>query len=521
MAFKEEDIALDELSPGVGLPARIRTVVSLDPSADALEFEGVWWPWAMLRDSIDDLDDYLHGAGIGPATPVGVVLHNRPETVRVVTALLATNRCVVVLSPAAPRPFLAEEITRLRLPAVAMTAADWQDRTLPDAVTSGGGAAILLGRAGSPAIADVAEPPAGWAISPTRVPGVAIQMPTSGTTGTPKRVDLLYRSLEREIDSTASYSRRDDLSQVRLRPGTNILWAPLMHIGGMRSLISSLVAGRKIALLERFRVDEWQQLVRRHRPLVVSLAPSAMRMVLDAAVPSATFEGVRAVVSGTAPVPPDMADEFYERYGVPVLVVYGATEFAGGVAGWTLEDWRSFWGTKRGSVGRANAGITVRVVDPVSGLPMGAGEEGVLEVKGPQLGSSDWVRTTDLGRMDEDGFIWVAGRADDVIIRGGFKVPAARVRELLLSHPSVGDASVIGLPDPRLGQVPVAAAELRPGAEPVGPEELRNFLKERLPAYQVPAEVRILETLPRTPSLKVSQPELRTMFGTLVTGGGA
>jgi long-chain acyl-CoA synthetase len=299
---------------------------------------------------------------------------------------------------------------------------------------------------------------------------------------------------------------------VRLRSGTAILWAPLLHIGGMRGLVSALVAGRRVALMERFQVEAWRDLVLEHRPRVVSLAPTALRMVLDAGLPEATFEGIRAVIAGTAPVPPELADEFYGRYGVPVLVVYGATEFAGGVAGWTLRDWRQFGPSKRGSVGRANAGVSVRIVDPDSGSPLDPGGSGILEVRGAQLGTADWVRTSDMARMDEDGFIWILGRADDVIIRGGFKVSTTSVRDALASHPAVADASVIGIPDARLGQVPVAAVELKPTAAGVSGADLGRFLRERLSPYQVPVEIRVVDALPRTPSLKVSQPEVRKLF---------
>lgn len=502
MAFKDQDIPAGEC-----LASRLRAVLELDPGAPALEFERTWYPWSMLGESVNELDSLMSGSGIPAGCPVGVVMRNRPEVVRAVAAVLSTNRCLVTLNPATPAQFLAQEIRELRLPMVAIGADDWSLRA--DVVESGG-AAVRLGGPGSPAVAELAGAPA---TAPHTLPGVAVQMLTSGTTGVPKRINLTYASLEHEIDSTASYSSSEKLADVRLRSGVTILWAPLVHIGGMRSLISSLVAGRKIALLERFSVDGWQDLVVRHRPRVVSLAPTAMRMVLDASVPQSTFDGVRAVVSGTAPVPPELAEEFHERYGVPVLVVYGATEFAGGVAGWTLPDWQRFGPAKRGSVGRANAGVELRVVDPANGVALPPGEEGVLEVSGPQLGREGWVRTTDLGRMDEDGFIWVVGRADDVIIRGGFKVSGSKVREALLTHPLVTDAAVVGIPDERLGSVPVAAVELKPGSEGETDEEgLRQYLKQHLNPYQVPVAVRIVDALPRTVSMKVNQPEVKRLF---------
>jgi acyl-coenzyme A synthetase/AMP-(fatty) acid ligase len=153
-------------------------------------------------------------------------------------------------------------------------------------------------------------------------------------------------------------------------------------------------------------------------------------------------------------------------------------------------------------------------VDPQDGRVLSPGERGLLEVRSSQLGrGSDWVRTTDLAEIDADGFLWIRGRADDAILRGGFKISPAEVARALELHPAVREAAVVGLPDERLGQVPVAAVELEPEAAPVSGEALREFARAHLTPYQVPVEIRIVEALPRTPSLKVSQPGVRALFG--------
>ena len=120
------------------------------------------------------------------------------------------------------------------------------------------------------------------------------------------------------------------------------MWAPLAHISGLYFAIAAAIDGRGIALLERFEVGPWVELVRRHRPGYVRLPPTALRMVLDADVPDDAFISVRAVGSGTAALAPEHAEAFEDRYGIPVLTNYGATEFAGAIAGWTLND-KSQW----------------------------------------------------------------------------------------------------------------------------------------------------------------------------------
>jgi len=346
------------------------------------------------------------------------------------------------------------------------------------------------------------------------LPGIAIEMLTSGTTGPPKRVRLGYAALQRSLLGAAHYERaKHGREKATLRQGVVIISAPLVHVGGMWRAVQCVVDGRRMALLERFQVEPWRDLVKRHRPKTASLVPAALRMVLDADLPREDLSSLKAVFSATAPLAPETAVAFEEKYGVPVLVSYGATEFAGGVAGWTLEDHRKWAHSKRGSVGRAHPGCELRVVDPAGGRVLPPGQQGLLEAKSAQLGkNSGWTRTTDLAVIDADGFLWIKGRADNAIIRGGFKIIPGEVVEVLQRHPSVREASVVGLPDERLGQVPVAAVELADGAAAVTAEELRAFAREYLTSYQVPKEIRVVARLPRTPSLKVSEGEVRALF---------
>jgi len=231
--------------------------------------------------------------------------------------------------------------------------------------------------------------------------------------------------------------------------------------------------------------------------------------VLDADVTPADLASIKVVTSGSAKLDPDVQRAFERRYGIPVLPSYGATEFAGGVCGWTLDLHREWGESKHGSVGRPQPGREVRVVDAEIDQPQPPNAPGRIEVRAGSDGP--WHRTTDIGRIDEDGFVWIDGRSDDAIVRGGFKIMPADVVRALVSHPAVRDASVVGRPDPRLGHVPVAAVELHDGAA-ADPDSLREHAREQLTSYQVPVEIRIVDALPRTPSLKVSQPGVRALF---------
>ena len=329
--------------------------------------------------------------------------------------------------------------------------------------------------------------------------GVAVEMLTSGTTGPPKHVPLTYDTFLRVLLGAKYYERNQD-TEVKLRSGVVIVNAPLAHLSGLFRVLQCVFEGRSFCLLEKFEIDTWVDAVRRHRPKTVSLVPAALRMVLDAGIDPADLASVKSVISGTAPLSPDDADAFQARYGIPVLTSYAATEFGGGVAGWNLADHERWWKEKRGSVGRAHPGCELRVAD------------GVLEVKARQLGTDDWVRTTDLARIDDDGFVFILGRADQAIIRGGFKVLPDTVKEALEADPRVRGAAVVGKDDQRLGAVPVAAVELRAGVADVTADDLLADAAKTLARYELPVELRIVDELPRTPSGKVELAAVKAMF---------
>jgi long-chain acyl-CoA synthetase len=494
------------LVPDPLMSRRIRQVISLDPRATALSFDGITFPWSFHSDAVADLESLL--AAHPGARRIGIVLRNRPGPMAALIATIGTGREVVTLSPHLGDTGLATDIVDLAPDVIVADDEDWvRDAVLAAARTVG---AIAL-RTGSDRA--LAARPAGWSPDPAlKHPGdIAVLMMTSGTTGRPKRVELTYDRMTAAF--RAAGLALDETHEPRLRTGTDILWASLAHISGLYFAVAHVLEGRSVALLERFEVGAWAELVRRHRPGYVRLAPTALRMVLQAEVPAETFESVRAVGSGTAPLPPELAEAFEDRYGIPVLSTYGATEFAGAIAGWTLKDKKEWGRSKRGSAGRAHHGIDLRIVGPETGDALPPGEIGLLEARGGQLPARDhaWLRTTDLAAIDDDGFLFIHGRADDAINRGGFKIPPSVIEDALLAHPAVDEASAVGLPDPRLGEVPAVAVTL---VSPVTEDELMEYLAGRLTRYQRPVSIKVVGQLPRTPSLKISRPLVREQYFT-------
>ncbi len=494
---------MSDVAEPSGLAARLAEVLALDPGAPAIEFEGSWRSWG------DVADTAAHAAALveRPGAQVGLLLRNRPASVGLLLGVLCAGGCVVTINPGRGEARTRDDIAALDLAVVAGDPVDLA-RLVPEG-----------SRAVTAAVSELAKPfavttgPAKGGPPNDRRAGVAVRMLTSGTTGPPKRVDLGYETLERVLVGAKHYESNRD-SAVCLRRGVAIVNSPLVHLGGLFRVLQCVADGRSFSLLERFSVEDWVDAVRRHRPATASLVPAALRMVLEAELDPDDLSSLRSVVSGTAPLDPDDGDAFRAKYGVPVLVSYAATEFGGGVAGWNMEDHRKFWATKRGSVGRAHAGCELRVVEPSSGQVLGPDAEGLLEVRAGQLGRNEWVRTTDVARIDSDGFVYILGRADQAIIRGGFKVRPEDVRAALERHPAVRGAAVVARADHRLGAVPVAMVELRPGADGgVTAEEIHSYAAQVLARYELPTEIRVVDTLPRTDSGKVDLAEVASLLG--------
>lgn len=476
------------------LSRRIAEVLTLAPDARAIEYEGEWVTWGQ----VGALARQIESLGVA-GRQVGMLLRNRRAHVGGLLGVLSGGGTVVVINPSRGDDRIRADLDALGLPLLVGERDD-----LTRLVTDGGPTTVALDGLSAQVARDD---------SPDTAQGrgdVAVRMLTSGTTGPPKRVDLTYDMLAHSVIGSG-YDTASAPSA--LRRGVAIVNAPLVHIGGVFRVLQCVCEGRSFALLDRFELTRWADAVRRHRPAAVSLVPAALRTVLHSDLTREDLASIRAVTSGTAPLSAEDADAFTAKFGMPVLTSYAATEFGGGVAGWTLADHQRYWQDKRGSVGRASLGAGLRVVDD-AGNPLGPDEPGLLEVRPGQLGpDAEWMRTTDLARIDADGFLWILGRADQAIIRGGFKVIPDDVRTALESHPAVHGAAVVGRRDERLGETPVAMVELR---SPVDPDQLIDYLRSRLARYEIPTDIAVVHRLPRTPSGKPDLGAVRRLFADTV-----
>jgi acyl-CoA synthetase (AMP-forming)/AMP-acid ligase II len=441
---------------------------------------------AQARADADAVAARLRAAGIGPGRAVAVQLPKGPHAI---TAMFGVWRAGAVFVPVNPRSPAAERAEAL-------------DATRPAALLTGSGLEQL---------ADPVEFDA----------DVAFVTWTSGTTGRPKPIlhthagylELIDRVLGPLRGSAAAATEGDR------RPTPNLVPVSLALNAGIYNVLFGLRAGAEVVVMDGFEPRVFAELVARFSIRSTVLPPAAMAMLSDAE-DVANLAPLRYVRSITAPLSPLQARRFTEKFGVVVLNGYGQAEI-GEVIGWTAADAREY-PEKIGAVGRPHPGVSIRVApaaDDAGGEAVAAGAVGRLLVRPPstavgiagsRVDDAGYVDTGDLARVDEDGFVWIEGRASDVINRGGNKVFPEHVEEVLRLVPAVQEAAVVGVPDERLGEVPVAFV-VTAGA--VADEDLVAVCREHLAPYKVPVRFRRIDALPRSEVGKVLRRELAALDG--------
>jgi acyl-coenzyme A synthetase/AMP-(fatty) acid ligase len=482
----------DRLSP------TIRAALDGDPNEVAIEFHDQPVNWAYLKRIASGIEEILNDAGVDTCDGVALVSRNKPCFCAALLGLLARRQTLTMVHAFQSPSAIAGDLSRLDVAAIIADVQDWSEET----IASAGAATLGLALDSDPTSAEPVRIVAGNLSSVRVRPRNEVAQPfinmlTSGTTGAPNVMDMGAASLKERSAAKEG------------EPG--IVNFPLSNISGLYSYIPLAVARKTVALLEKFNVSEWVSFVKRHRPKITTLPPAGLRMLLDAKIPRADLESLQYIFSGSSPIDPLTQREFERHYGVTLVLSYGATEFVGAATTMTVELHMKYGDAKFGSVGKPQMGNDVKVVDSETGQPLPAGQVGVLWVKIGALGPH-YIKTTDLGLLDEDGFLFHKGRNDGAIMRGGFKILPLAIETALNAYPSVAASAVVGVPHQRLGQVPVAAVERRPGAPVPEAAALEKHLRASLPATNIPVEFRILDALPRTGSMKVDLRAVRDLF---------
>ena len=344
----------------------------------------------------------------------------------------------------------------------------------------------------------------------------AVLQPTGGTTGIPKCAALTHRNLVANAQQIAAWfpvARADGEVDAILCP------LPLFHIYGLTvDMNYAMLTGSTLILIPRFD-PEMVLKATKHRPRLFPGAPIMYQTLANHPdIGKYDLSSIEACISGAAPLAPEVQRDFEAVTGGRVVEGYGLTEAS------PVTHCNPVHGERRnGTIGLPFPSTEARVADPESGEPLPPGEVGELVVRGPQvmagywerpdetaacLSADGWLRTGDMAQMSDDGFFTIVDRAKDLVIVGGINVYPREVEEVLLTHPAVADAAVIGVPDERRGELPYAFVVLAPDASATE-EELLDHCRTNLARYKVPTKVEFRDELPKTMIGKVLRKDLR------------
>ena len=352
---------------------------------------------------------------------------------------------------------------------------------------------------------------------------VAVLLFTSGTTGEPKAAVLRHRHLFSYVTTTVDFMAAG-------RDEAQLISVPPYHIAGVSSVLSSLYAGRRIVYLDAFDPDRWVGLAEAEAVTQAMVVPTMLGRILDVVERTGTaLPALRHVSYGGGRMPVETVERAMQIWPqVDFVNAYGLTETSSTVAVLTPDDHRRAAASadeavrrRLTSVGRPLPEVEISVRDP-DGTAVPAGERGEVWVRGPQvageyLGRSlidgeGWFATRDAGWVDSGGYLFLDGRLDDVIVRGGENLSPGEIEEVLLAHPAVAEVAVVGVPDPEWGEAVAAAVVLRPGRS-AEVAELQEWVRSRLRSTRVPEVIRFRSELPYSDTGKLLRRAVRGDLG--------
>jgi acyl-CoA synthetase (AMP-forming)/AMP-acid ligase II len=348
---------------------------------------------------------------------------------------------------------------------------------------------------------------------------VAVVLFTSGTTSKPKAVELTHNNLTSYITGTVEFASAD--------PGdAALICVPPYHIAGVSAALSNLYAGRKMVYLNHFDASEWVRLIGAENVTSATVVPTMLDRivgVLDST--AAALPSLRTLAYGGSKVALPLVRKALSLLpGVGFVNAYGLTETSSTIAVLTPDDHRAALAAtddaalrRLGSVGQPVPGIEVQIRAD-DGTVLGPGATGELFVRGEQvsgkytdigsvLDAEGWFPTRDVAMLDEEGYLFLGGRSDDTIIRGGENIAPAEIEDVLVEHPHVRDCAVVGPEDSEWGQIIVAVVVPAPGTDPKA-EDLRAHVRTHLRGSRTPDRVVFRDELPTNATGKILRREL-------------
>jgi long-chain acyl-CoA synthetase len=491
-----------------------------DAGRSELYFEGSRWTGGQLAGQVRRLSAGLRLAGVAPGDRVVVCMANCPEVTVTYHAIWRTG------AVATPVLFLLSEDELRHVltdsgAVLVVTTPEFLPKVTAAAASAPTVRAVVV--AGAPASADGGVPLLEFDALASAAPAEVIDadpaslaalLYTGGTTGRSKGVMISHNAL-----SSAAWAATATSYDPAQRTG--LLPLPLSHVYGLMVSVMSLHTPEpgQTVLMRWFDPTGWLQLAEQHKVNVSPLVPSMLQMLLQQPLEDYDLSALTRLSSGAAPLPLQVVDDFRRRLPhVEIAEGYGCTESAAIIATSPLRRARP------GSVGMPAPGVQLRI-ERQDGTEAGSGEDGEICIRGSVLMSGYWhapeetakalrggyFHTGDVGRLEADGYLYIVDRIKDLIIRGGYNVYPRDVEDVLLQHPAVVAAAVVGKPDPTYGEEVVAFVQLAHGSS-VTPEELVTHARQHLSAVKYPREVRVVDAIPLTSVLKTDRKLLRTQL---------
>jgi acyl-CoA synthetase (AMP-forming)/AMP-acid ligase II len=495
--------------------------VSDAPSRDALAFGDLSWTWAQLDERIRRAAGALRAYGLGPGDRLAVLDKNHPACLELTLAASLIGSANVVVNFRLSREELIHLLDDSAAQVVvvgaefAATLAGIRDR-LPKVRE-----VVVLGgdddeyeqwlAAAAPVTEQCADAP------DDRV----LQLYTSGTTGWPKGAMLTQRGMTAHTRVVAPAYTMDENT-------VNIVAMPLFHVGGTSWALGSMGAGGRTVIVRDVIPGDLLGLIESREATHVFLVPAVVDMLLaDPARARSALRSLSVLAYGGSPMPTPLMERTVDVLPTPLYSVYGMTEMSGVLATLGPDEHRDPRRPQlRASAGRPLPGNEVRVVDPSTGIDVRPGDVGEFWVRSDQVMAGywnmpeataeaitpgGWLRTGDVGRVDDEGYLYIEDRVKDMIITGGENVYSAEVERVLRQHPDVAEVAVIGVPDEKWGETVKAVVVPAPGAAP-DEAALIAFTRDRLAHYKCPTSVSMVPALPRNPTGKVLKRQLRSIL---------
>lgn len=499
----------------------LRNSADLYPEKAAIYYEDEMITFSRLNREVDSLAGGMLELDLAFQGKVGVILGNSPDFIRAYFAIVRAGGIVVPINPL----LKGEEIIYIlndagvshlitfpaflpligsispmvpSLKTVLITGNTGVKDNLPktaEAVSF----TQLLDRPGTPVCLDIKES------------DLAACLFTSGTSGKPKGALLSHSNLM--FDSAASTKRTTMTGE-----DENLCVLPLFHsFAQLASMIAPISLGGSITISPQFLPAEVLKLIARRRISFLCAVPSMYTALLSflAKTEDADISSLRICISGGSPLPLEISNAYKEKYGIVILEGNGPTETS------PVAYVNPPSANKPGSVGPPLDGVTVKIVDD-NNRSLPPGEIGEICIKGPNVMQGylnqpeataetlidGWLHTGDLGKVDEDGYVYIVDRKKDMIIVGGLNVYPREIEECLYRHPIVLEAAVIGVSDQDRGEVPKAYISLKPGTE-ADPKEFILYCRKHLANYKCPRQVVLIDTLPKNSTGKIDKKQIK------------